>query len=77
MIVDDQREIIEFLSNPLTYGSDVNGVERVETHSSMVFLAGNRAYKLKRAVKYDYLDFSTSSRRRGLGSRWRSRNGPR
>lgn len=64
MIVDDQREIVEFLSNPVTYGNDVGNVERVETHSSMVFLTGNRAYKLKRAVKYDYLDFSTSSKRR-------------
>src|SRR5262249_54157689 len=29
-----------------------------------VFLAGDRAYKLKRAVKYSYLDFSTVDRRR-------------
>jgi hypothetical protein len=64
VVVDDQREIIEFLSNPATYGSDGTPVERVETHSSMVFLTGNRAYKLKRAVKYDYLDFSTSTKRK-------------
>ena len=64
MVVDDQREIIEFLSSPAAYGPDATPVERIETHSSMVFLTGNRAFKLKRAVKYDYLDFSTSSRRR-------------
>ena len=66
MIVDDQREIVEFLSNPMAYGENATPVERVETHSSMVFLTGHRAYKLKRAVKYDYLDFSTSTKRREL-----------
>ena len=34
-------------------------VGRVETHISEIFLAGKRAYKLKRAVKFPYLDFST------------------
>ena len=39
-------------------------MERIETHASIVFLAGARALKLKRAVRYEYLDFSTSARRR-------------
>jgi aminoglycoside phosphotransferase family enzyme len=29
----------------------------------LVFLAGDRAYKLKRAVKFPYLDFSTAEQR--------------
>jgi hypothetical protein len=33
-------------------------------HVSLVFFAGDRAYKLKRAVKYPYLDFSTADERR-------------
>jgi aminoglycoside phosphotransferase family enzyme/predicted kinase len=41
-------------------------VERAETHASVVFLAGQRAYKLKRAVRFDYLDFSTAARRHEL-----------
>ena len=41
-------------------------VERIDTHASIVFLAGARAYKLKRAVRFDYLDFSTSERRHAL-----------
>ena len=61
---DDQRATIAFLSDPSSYGPDVNNVERHETHISIVFLAGERAYKLKRAVKYPYLDFSTAERRR-------------
>jgi len=64
MVVDDQREIIEFLSTPQAYGGSVANVERIDTHSSIIFLAGDRAYKLKRAVWYDYLDFSTPERRR-------------
>jgi aminoglycoside phosphotransferase family enzyme/predicted kinase len=34
------------------------------THASHVFLTGDRALKLKRAVKYAYLDFSTPALRR-------------
>ena len=32
----------------------------------MVFLSGDRAYKLKRAVKFPYMDFSTAARRRAM-----------
>jgi aminoglycoside phosphotransferase family enzyme/predicted kinase len=58
----DQAAVIALLSAPSTYG--VESVERVETHISVVFLAGPVAYKLKRAVLFDYLDFSTVERRR-------------
>jgi hypothetical protein len=64
MITGDQTAVIEFLSAPSTH-SGAN-VERVETHASVVFLVGERAYKLKRAVKFDYLDFSTPERRRAM-----------
>ena len=64
MITEDQSEVIDFLAAPATYGG--GSVERIETHASIVFLAGERAYKLKRAVKFDYLDFSTSERRRAM-----------
>jgi aminoglycoside phosphotransferase family enzyme/predicted kinase len=60
----EQREVIEFLSSPAAHGGQA--VERIETHASMVFLAGDRAYKLKRAVAYDYLDFSTPERRKAM-----------
>ena len=52
-----QAEAIHLLSDPATHGGAA--VQRIDTHASVVFLAGNRAFKLKRAVKYDYLDFST------------------
>ncbi len=60
----DQAPVIALLSKPGTYGAGVESVERVTTHISIVFLAGTRAYKLKRAVKHDYLDFSTPELRR-------------
>lgn len=62
MIVADQSESIAFLASPQTHGGA--SVERIDTHSAVVFLVGERAYKVKRAVRFDYLDFSTLERRR-------------
>jgi aminoglycoside phosphotransferase family enzyme/predicted kinase len=56
-----QREVIAFLSDPATHGGAA--VERVDTHISRIFLAGDRAWKLKRALRTNYLDFSTLDRR--------------
>ncbi len=64
MITEDQTAVIEFLAAASTHGGST--VERIDTHASVVFLAGPRAYKLKRAVRFDYLDFSTSERRRAM-----------
>jgi aminoglycoside phosphotransferase family enzyme/predicted kinase len=61
---DEQREIVAFLREPSSYPGATGPVETIETHISIVFLAGNRAYKLKRAVKYPYADFSTPALRR-------------
>lgn len=67
MVTEDQTETIEYLSQPITHGAP--DVERVDTHASVVFLAGDHALKLKRAVRYDYLDFSTSDLRRRMCER--------
>ena len=58
---DPQAEIISFLESPKTHGGCA--VDRVDTHIAHVFLAGDRAYKLKRSVVFPYLDFSTVERR--------------
>jgi uncharacterized protein len=63
MIVEDQSETIAFLQDPASYGGKADGIERIETHISVVFLAGGFACKLKRAVRYSYLDFSTVEKR--------------
>ncbi|HKJ60733.1 MAG TPA: hypothetical protein VKA94_01880, partial [Hyphomicrobiales bacterium] len=65
----DQSGTIRLLSLPETYqGFDDTGavdqVERMDTHGAIIFLAGDRAYKLKRAVKLAYLDFSSAEKRR-------------
>jgi hypothetical protein len=61
MLTGDQADVIEFLAAPSAHGTAT--VDRIDTHSAIVFLAGDRAYKLKRAVRFDYLDFSTVERR--------------
>ncbi len=55
---------VAFLSKPQSYGEAPAEIERVETHMSWVFLAGSHAYKLKKAVHYPFLDFSSAAARR-------------
>lgn len=64
MIVEDQSEVIEFLSRPEAFGVREWRVERIDTHISSIFLLSDRVLKLKRAVRYPYLDFSSVERRR-------------
>jgi aminoglycoside phosphotransferase family enzyme/predicted kinase len=66
MVVEDQGEVAAFLADPRTWSAEqtgITGVERIDTHGAMVFLAGERAYKLKRAVRYPFMDFSTLAKR--------------
>ncbi|MFP6748901.1 MAG: DNA-binding protein, partial [Alphaproteobacteria bacterium] len=62
-----QQDIIAFLKRPESHeshdlGRD-DGVCCVETHAALIFLVGEFAYKLKRAVRLPYLDFSTLEKR--------------
>ena len=57
-----QAEVIAFLSDPSAYACG-GPVDRFETHANLVFLAGSDAWKIKRAVRFPYLDFSTLERR--------------
>ena len=59
---DTQQPVIDFLANPATHGGAE--VQRVDTHAATVFLAGERAIKIKRAVKFPFLDFSTLEKRK-------------
>lgn len=61
---DAQKAIIDFLASQDAFGPNAGRAERVETHISVVFLVGDKAYKLKRAVRYPYLDFSTLEKRK-------------
>lgn len=55
----DQQEIVQWLSCSQAYPNRPESIEHLETHISHVFLAGNRVYKLKKPVKYYFLDFSS------------------
>src|SRR3974377_2211447 len=61
--MDDQGEVTRFLSDAASYGKAGEIVERIETHISIVFLVGDRAYKLKRAVRLSYLNYSNTALR--------------
>lgn len=39
-------------------------IELVQTHASLVFLTGDYAYKVKKNVNYDFLDYSTLAKRK-------------
>jgi aminoglycoside phosphotransferase family enzyme/predicted kinase len=57
-----QEETVAFLSDPATHGG--TAVETRRTHASIIFLAGERALKLKRALRYPFLDYSDAQKRR-------------
>jgi len=40
------------------------GVKRIDTHAASVFLDGTRALKIKRAVRFPFLDYSTLEKRK-------------
>lgn len=54
---------VAFLSCPKSYARAPKTVERRETHMSWLFLAGDTVYKLKKPVRFSYLDFSTIEKR--------------
>jgi aminoglycoside phosphotransferase family enzyme len=56
--------VAAFLADPATHGL-TEPVKRVDTHAAVVFLAGPLAYKIKRPVRFPFLDFSTLERRAG------------
>ena len=59
-----EQRIVRFLSRPGAYPHPAGRIERRETHVSHVFLAGPFAYKLKKSVRFPFLDASTLARRR-------------
>jgi aminoglycoside phosphotransferase family enzyme len=57
---DMQERVFAFLTDPATH----RGVQRIDTHAASVFLEGNRALKVKRAVRFPFLDYSTIEKRK-------------
>ena len=59
---DSQQAVIDFLSDPANF--DGTPIKRIDTHAASVFLVGDRAHKIKRAVRFSFLDFSTLAKRK-------------
>ena len=57
-----QASIFKFLEQPDTHQGEK--VHRLDTHAATVFLAGDRALKVKRAVSFPFLDYSTLDKRK-------------
>lgn len=57
------EEKLRFLASPAAYG-DRDQVSVIETHMSWLFFVGGYAFKLKKPVRYPFLDFSTIEARR-------------
>lgn len=60
----DFRTLTQAMLRPEAYGHPVGAVQRIETHISEVFLSGDFAYKLRKPIRLDFLDFSTAGARR-------------
>lgn len=59
---ESQEQVFAFLADAATHGG--GAVRRIDTHAASVFLAGERALKVKRAVCFPFLDYSTLEKRK-------------
>lgn len=60
-----QDKVLAFLADPSSYGEGgATAVRRIDTHAATVFLCGSRTLKIKRAVRFPFLDFSTLDKRK-------------
>lgn len=58
------EEKVAFLQLPGSYPEGTERVESIETHMAWVFLTDRLAFKLKKPVRYEFLNFSTLEARR-------------
>jgi uncharacterized protein len=58
------KEEIEFIIVPGGSDTDVRKPDLIETHISWVFLSDHFVYKIKKPIKYSFLDFSTMELRK-------------
>lgn len=59
----DIKDKVAALRLPGTYPEHTTAIEVVETHMSWVFMTERHVYKLKKPVRYPFLDFSTLAAR--------------
>jgi len=67
-----QQRLLDALGNARAFPDSAGEVERIETHISCVYLVGEHAYKVKKALDLGFLDFSSlEERRRACGEELR------
>jgi len=59
-----QRQVVEALMKPEAYDEETCKIELAQTHISFVFLTRSFVYKVKKAVDFGFLDFTTLEKRR-------------
>lgn len=57
-------KLVKALMQPETYPHRPDQVDLVQTHISFVFIAGEYVYKVKKPVRFEFLDFTTLEKRR-------------
>jgi hypothetical protein len=62
MTLTSQADVLKFLADPATHGG--TSVKRIDTHAAYVFLSCHRALKIKRAIRFPFLDYSTLRKRK-------------
>ena len=58
-----QEAVFALLADPATHGG--HAVKRIDTHAASLFLAGERALKVKRAVRFPFLDYLDARQAQG------------
>ncbi len=58
-----QNQVVDALMTPEAYQENPNHIEMVQTHISFVFLTKEFVYKIKKAINFGFLDFSTLDKR--------------
>jgi uncharacterized protein len=59
----DQKQVVNALLTPQAYYENPSKIELIQTHISFVFVTDNFVYKMKKAVNFGFLDFSTLGKR--------------
>src|SRR3546814_15443729 len=63
MPMADPFDLTEWLTSGEAFGAS-GPVHRIDTHAASIFLSGETAWKIKRAVDLGYIDFSPPDKRR-------------
>jgi uncharacterized protein len=62
--MQNQKQAVDALLTPQAYPQNPGNIELIQTHISFVFLTKKHVYKVKKAVNFGFLDFSTLDKRR-------------